>query len=802
MDTDAGLRLSLSISSLTELQKRQTGHSSTFNLPMTARNRRIMGDCDEITGTTLFNSREHRARIEQDGCVVMEGTLYLLASVREGRGGGHYTAAIIGPGKDWLAKAGATPLRKMEIDFTETISAAMIAQSWTWDKPVRFLPVMRDSFAVENYKSHLFPPVKVLSFEDYHPFLHIRTMLETIFYSAGYSIESDFIAGDMFGSLYMSGNYPRKSVEGDKSKMDFLAGRFTDISAAANSEGKVYAKPLQNTNSIKNIVETADPREERDGVVLEEVFTRNGCFTSIDGRVAFVPTHTVVVGFEFRISFTADYYMASREELKTFDTLYLWSGQERSYKVINRNQDRREEFRSGKTFTAIVFDHEEGDTYQFGYDEITDAQTGASVERIHTIFSSRTQSITVASGEVTNPKLWVRRKASSVFVECEKDWALYDGYVKERGEIEVELTVRSSPERVMPSQPKYFDQIYFGGAEPGMNLTLGKNTTLRPLFAGYPCEGSTVKFEEVAAHEVSCLDLINSLRHIFNLYFYTDNIAKKVLIEPRDRFYRKDVIVDWSRKIDISKPISVSEPGKDMPRIYTLRYQTGDGTVNRWDQANNQRMGSYSWPITNRFAKEGESISLNPLFTASINSEGEYPDAPAASLVQAGDRGADTFSDVEELNFPAKIVRYFGLAALPEAQRWGWPSYRPDYPLIAFHRSGTGSDVNGEASADNGSDGSPQRFSLCFEDRDSVEGMHRYYDTSVALCNESKRVEAYVCMGPEDVEPFIRPNSLKHDFRALYRLEIEGENALYRLLEIVEYNPAEPSVKCVFIKEL
>ena len=807
------IKITLCVAEITDPEKGYTGYSLPFVIPASSINRTILGHCAEPTATETFNQKQYSARIEQDGCVIMSGDLYVMSYTENTNGYGEYSVAIIGPGKEWVRKAAETSFRSIQIDFEETITSTMIGQSWTWNKPVRFLPVERDSFAVQNNNSHLFPPVKILSFEDYHPFLHVRTIFEAIFAAAGYSIESEFINSTLFNSLYMSGNYPRKSIDGDKSKMDFLAGRFTDATATANSSGKVYADPITNLNTVGNIVQTANPREENNGIVLENVFAKNDCFTKIGDRIAFVPTHSVVVGFEFKIHYTANYYMISRDELKTFNEIYLWSGQVRSYKVMNTNKDRREEFSTGKTFTAIVFDHTDGDSYQFRYDELLNDQVdpenpgeGEVTTRTFTSFSSRTKSITITGSKpVTNPQIWIKTQESASYVLCEKDWALYDGHVSENGEVEVEITLRSSPERVMPSDPKYFDQIYFGGANPGMNFTLGKSTTIRPIFAGYPCEGSTVKFENVAAHEATALDFINAIRHMFNLTFVTDNLKKKVYVEPQKNFYRKSPIVDWSNKIDISKPISVSEPGSGLSQIYTMSYQTGDGAVTRWNRQNSEQFASYSWNIISRFAKNGEKISENPLFTASISVSGDFPDAPDALLTQAGNRESDITQDVEELNFPPKIVRYLGMAELPDSQKWGWPSYGTNYPFLAFHHTGENTSITGVDDNNNPNElqnDMTNGFSLCFDDRDDNEGLHRFYDKVFETYDKSKKVTAYICIKPEEIEALVNINSLARDFRALYRLSINGENALYRLEQVCDYDPTMPSAKCIFIKEI
>ena len=56
-----------------------------------------------------------------------------------------------------------------------------------------------------------------------------------------------------------------------------------------------------------------------------------------------------------------------------------------------------------------------------------------------------------------------------------------------------------------------------------------------------------------------------------------------------------------------------------------------------------------------------------------------------ASLAQVGDRDrSGNAEENENLNFPPKIVRYYGMTAL-DGHPWGWPSYDSQYPKIAFH---------------------------------------------------------------------------------------------------------------------
>ena len=63
---------------------------------------------------------------------------------------------------------------------------------------------------------------------------------------------------------------------------------------------------------------------------------------------------------------------------------------------------------------------------------------------------------------------------------------LYDGYVAETGETEVEVTLRSAAETVTPGSPKYFDTLYFAGADEGMPFRLVE-AEVRPVFCLTRC---------------------------------------------------------------------------------------------------------------------------------------------------------------------------------------------------------------------------------------------------------------------------------------------------------------------------
>ncbi len=787
-DPSQSIAITLSIASISQIETGRTGYSKTLKLPITTRNRAIMGDAGEILSPQRFNQTPHTARIEKEGCIVMEGTPMLTKREENPDGSGWYHLNIIGAGKNWVQAASERMFNELEINCETTLNASNVLQSWNWDKPLRFFPVQRDRFTLPS--NTLQPGVRVLTFEDYHPFLHVHSLLTQIAAQSGYVIQSNFLNSPFFDSLYLSGKYTERDSELLKERMGFLAGRFTDVSANADHLGRVYADPLTTLSSLGNLVETADPYETQNGKTLPDLYNHNEAFR-IDGqRIGFFPVETVVVGFEYALQYRSDYRIKSRDELCCFNSLRLDDGYERQYKVINRQIDRRAEFHDNWSYTLIVFNHYDGDAYRFTYDQITNPnanpqnlQPSDYTTLTLKTFTERCVNITVpAGGTLTNPCLWIRN-ADGTYQPYTQDWALYDGYVTETGQIDIAITARSTAREISPSKPQYFDQIYFGGAEPDMSLTLSDKVTLKPIFVSHPGEGNTIDFAQIAAHEIHQIDLVNAVKQMFNLFFYTDTRSKIIYIEPRESFYGS-TLIDWSDKIDLNQPIYVEELGENMGARFTLKYQTGDGAVTRWNRANRQVFGAWSAEIKNQFPQEQEKSYENPLFTASLNQQDSYPDAPDASIVQAGDRDSNGENPgIENLNFSPKIVSYAGLQTLPDEQYWGWPAYGKQYPLIAFH------------------DNLGRTPSLCFEDRNEQPGLHQYYDQTIQTYNQGLKITLYLHLKPHEIEPFIIPNDLQHDFRARFKLRIHGEEIICRLEEITDYNPdLNQSTRCTFLK--
>ena len=771
-DNRTAVSVTLSVVQLLDEQSGRTGYARSISIPALPQNRAIMGYPEQIHGKEMFHASPHTARIEHEGAVIMEGTLTLEAvRQRFDSAETYYDCNIIGASKLWAEKTAERTISSLEDDFRGSLSQTAIINSWTDTEAwIRMLPVCRRPYAADYSSGHLTPAAQILTAEDYHPFIHVGTLLRKIMAAAGYKVVSQFVDSEFFDSLYMSGRYPASDTSLLSAAMDFRARKYTAASAQADYLGRVYADPYAVASSVGNIADSADPMFETDGIRYDDVFSRSGCFAQDGKRVMFKPTKQISVGFRYEISYTTSYRILSRTELAGFNRIYLGENFDRKFRLANNFTDRSREFRAGKEFRLVIFDHKEGDTYRL---YCSDAQVSLIVDDDIT---TRSKIVSIQhDGELSDPTLYIKDGNTERIYTG--DWALYDGYVTETGETDVNIALLSAAETVSPSSPKLFDYIFFAGAEPGMTLTLHKGTSVRPVFSPHPTEGSTLAFKDVAAYSTRQIDFIAALRHMFSLCFYTDAATSTVYIEPATTFYDSDEVTDWTDKIDFSQPITIEEIGSEGKAI-KLCYRSGDAAVADFNRRGQDDFGAWVMSGSQNNEKNIET-SENPMFCPTITASEVYPDAPAARLVMARDNGG---SD-EELNFKAKIVRYHGMKPLPDGQCWGWPSGNTVYPFLSFHEQPY------------------DEMSLCFEDRDGKKGLNRFYNRSTDAIRDGKRLTVYLNLSAADMEPLIRPSQDASDFRSRYRLDIEGEAGYYILEQVSDFRPdAGSPTKCTFIK--
>lgn len=748
------------------------GRKLVVTIPPTPRNTRLLGAPRDPHTGERFNAAARTTEVAAEGTVLLTGTVRLLKASDEG-----YTLEIRDGGAGWAEQAARRMFNTLGIDYGAGLTADTIRKSWTDSSPVKFFPIHRDEYPQQSNGHDLLTAERVLTVDDYHPFLHVATVVEKIFEEAGYTVESDFMQRPEFRQLYMSGAYPTHDTTGAEARMGFFARRLSAVTATASPAGWVYADPKASVNTVGNIVETATPQTlDADGEAIPELYNNGGAFGMENGMIRFVPPTQVSVGFEYYLKYTTDHRILSRTRLRGFDSIYLGPGTTLNFTIANRYEDHRGEMRANHTYRVVVFDHTEGSQYR-----LTCIRNGVSGAE-WTTFAARTAQVTSpTTGDPKHPTLW-RRRSDGVWERYTGDWALYDGHIEETGRTTVELRMRTATEEVSPASPKYFYAIHFFGAEAGMSLTLHKECSLRPRFRSGPGYGSWLKFADVAQHRIRQAEVLEALVQMFNLRFYTEEETRKVRIEPADDFYGAGPEADWRAKSDFAEPVELEDRALEVHEERTWRYQEGDGAVKRFESEAETEFGAWTARTESRAAKMGGTTLRNPLFSPTIDSTGHYRNAPSARLLQVGDRDA---ADEEGANFTPRIVRYTGMHPLPAGERWGYPADAAEYPLAAFHFEG---------------DATTPAFTLCFEDRDGAAGLHRYYDRQTEEEAAREKITLSLRLAPDEFAALLTPGTGMPDIRSVFLLDVGGETVRATLDAIEEYDPGKSSTRCTFLR--
>ena len=761
---------------LAKIDSSREGHHIRLKIPSTPESDRLFCNAADMQSAERFNESLHSARIEADGAEMFVGTAY-FDGVEVIDGVVFYRLEIVGGATQWAEQAGRQMFNLIGLDYSAMLNMSEICNSWSSDSPVKFLPVQHPDDELHNGQTTSATPETILTSDNYHPFISVEALCRRIFEAAGYKIESRFFESEEFRSLYISGAYSLTDLDSKMEKMEFYAGRTTRVTAEANSAGRVYVSPAVAANSLGNIVDTFTPEIIGEGgqVVPTDYFSKSGCFAmDDDGAIVFRPISNVNVGFEFVLKFACDYRIESREHLHSFDMLYLGNGVSFPFKLTNRFKDCRGRLYRNFKYRFVNFGYSPEYNYRLSYRVGREWVDWAEIGSNTTLILSP-QDIESAK-EVA---LFRAAKGSAVYDLCSEDWALYEGHVNFEGSTEVELTLRTPAEEMTASSTRYFDTIYFEGADPGMSLTLLPGTTLRPIFTSAIGYGSHITFEDIAQLRVRQATLLDAVRQMFNLRFYTDEHQKVVYIEPYNDFVLRGECFEWSDRIDFSQPILIEDLAREIHERRVVGYQDGDEAVRHYNSEYDTELGQWVFDTSLWGTIQGEQQLRNPFFQPTLSLSGGYANAESAQVMQMGSE--------EELaesgNQLARIVRFVGMHPLPDSERWGYPYSGQDYPLAAFHFAG-----------DEYRDG----FSLCFEDRDGCEGLHTYYDRQFAEEAKGRKVSLSMQIYPDEYTNLFRMVDGAPSIRSAFALKINGVEQQYRLHSIESYDAERAIAKCVF----
>ena len=707
-----------------------------------------------------FNAESHTARIELYGIPVFEGMATLIATSSE-RGRQSYRLRLRQGGNLWAKNVALTRLSESKVEGCRDITLGEIEHSWSDGGAICLLPLRQDSYPKPT-PTGIFGMERMMGPSDYHPFLSVPKIVESIVKSGNCTLHSDFIQGELFQKLMMSGALSSVDIEVAEQDMGFKAYRTYSSTTTAGEAGKVNICEPQFGINLGAIVNTVDPMAQDEiGNRLSDAYTNNNSLTFVDNAPIFTPTRDISVAFEYSLHYTTECYLVSSLKARGFNTIHLANGGDVEVSLQNPYYDRRDDIYPSTQYRLMVFDDEEGNTYKLS----------GMGEGLH----DNDIIITPATHTAKSTQLYVRRASNEEYTPFTGDWALYEGYVERTFNKEVDIVVRSPYESVTPSSPKRFHDIYFSGALNGQRITLHSGCSVRAIFGGGIGYGDILSFKDVAMHDISQATLLYALMQMFNLCVYSHTSTNRLFIEPYDDFFN-GAEVDWQDR-QIDGCWSYDEGLCDCFEHTKLGYKTGDGVVLRTKGAED----SYEWiyDISGYGSKMGTESIINPLFSPVVSLTTSSRMAPSAEILTVGNRDTlDKSSYIEP-----RIVLYHGLKALPYGERWQAYHTPTEYPFASFHSP------NAEAT-------------LSFKDRDGLTGLHSYYDRELRERSERGRLRCTIALRPDEYIDLLDPTSEGANIRSRFRLKTEYGSSLFILESIEEYDSERLTASCTFRRTL
>ena len=744
-------------SKLHSVEAWRSGDEVTVEVLSTTESDKLFSYAFDLHRGVSFNDRLHSAVLDVDGAVLLEGKATLRAT-EQSDGVRYYRLTIRSGGSDWAEMAAHTELSDTELDWRITMSPYDIEQTWSGEQAVRMLPLRRDSYPTPQ-DSGLWGEQRVLMPTDYHPFISVRELLRSMAASSGYSIESRWLDSLLARKLYISGAYCEVDTAVAEQAMGFKAYRTQTTQATANSSGYVFACNPKSASNIGAIVDSVDCTATDDQGVTFADAHNNGSVLSFDnGSPIFTPTRNISVAYEYKLRYRTEYRITSSRYLKGFSRIYLGTGCNVELKLENRYVDQSKMLIPNLRYRLFIFDYNSADEYR--------------LMGLGTVSGPISDVVTSADCP-SQTSLYVKSAGSNAFTPYTGDWALYEGFVEECGERDVEVVVRTPYRELTASVPVDFDAVMFHGAEPGQRLTLRSGCSVRPLFSRMVGYGDNVEFADVSHHRFTHQRLVEALVHMFNLCIYSHKASRSVVIEPYDDFFTGDV-VDW-RGRQIVTPWSIVEGAPESFETIRLSYAGSDGVLERESGVTDKEFGLWERHFESFGTKQGVDSRRNPLFLPTVALSGYIGSVPSAEVLTVGDRDSLATSDYVE----PRVVLYHGMRPLPDDERWTAYTSSSSYPYASFHSAAEGE-------------------TLCFEDRDGCQGLHRYHDKELDELALRGLLRCKIYLPTAEYTSLFDPHNLSCSIRSRFRLEVEGASSLYTLQSIEEYDARTSVATCLF----
>lgn len=291
-------------------------------------------------------------------------------------------------------------------------------------------------------------------------------------------------------------------------------------------------------------------------------------------------------------------------------------------------------------------------------------------------------------------------------------------------------------------------------------------------------EGGTVDMNAAIPRDIKMVDFLMSVIKDFNLMLEPDkNLPNKVYIDTAADFYGSGTIRDWSKKMDVSKPVMLAPMGALDARRYILQWTAAEDWINKeYTSEFQEGYGMKKYDVANDFLKNDNVytsiFSPSPL-VGSNNDDRVYPHIYVKDA--SGNRR----------RVKSGIRRLYAGGAISTGQSWNYITASGTFTETTYPYAGHLDSISTPTLDVNFTN--PRRVYYTptnYTDGNLWNLYHKKYIDEITDKN-SKILTAYFYLTPFDIA------------RLSFRDPIFIDNQYYRLQKIVDYNPATVSTtKC------
>lgn len=301
-------------------------------------------------------------------------------------------------------------------------------------------------------------------------------------------------------------------------------------------------------------------------------------------------------------------------------------------------------------------------------------------------------------------------------------------------------------------------------------------------------DGDTLTMSTAIPRDVKCVDLLNSVNKLFNLYweYGTDlDFPSKIFIEPRDDYYNT-TIQDWTQKRDLSKDLEIIPMGALDARKYRFKYKNDSDYLNKTYQdiyiQLKENYGTKIVVIDNDFLTEEKTEEV--IFSPTPQYSDTASDRYYPRIVKQDQNGK-----VDQVASNLRLLYYSGLKA---CQQWEHISLNAGASRTTYPHVGHLDDEVGPTLDLNF--GVPRKVFYTPQTNATYTNNNLYNKYWRKTINEithknSSLVVGYFHLKPKDIAIV--------DFRHVYRFDFQN----FRLNKIYDFDPINDGLtKCEFIK--